>query len=196
MIALHPTISHIDIPLAASHPHFYGGRPTKLSDRIRGMNPNKEEHGSYIIVEPITGVPINQCARSQSNVVTPKFQGFLQEIQLFSDMAIPTFWVEYVIDLIDYDKLSFYKYNFTFQFTVPQRTDHRDYSYADHNRSCATNIIEHSAGYILADGPNIGRFGRQQIHVDPICLHRCAQPGPISITKTTFEIHQCGHYIQ
>lgn len=42
------------------------------------------------------GVPIDQCARSQSNVVTPQFVGFSNEIQLFSNMAIPTFWIEYV----------------------------------------------------------------------------------------------------
>lgn len=85
-----------DIPLVASHPHFYGRKPAKLADKIIGLSPNIDDHGSWIIAEPVTGVPIDQCARSQSNVVTPKFYGFLNEIQLFSNMAVPIFWVEYV----------------------------------------------------------------------------------------------------
>lgn len=89
--------------MAASNPHFYGRRPKRVSDRIEGLHPNKEKHGSFIIVEPITGIPINQCARSQSNVITPKFSGFAHDIDIFSDMAIPTFWAEYV-SLIEIEK--------------------------------------------------------------------------------------------
>lgn len=82
--------------MTASHPHFYGRRPSRVADRIEGLHPTKEEHGSYIIVEPTTGIPIDQCARSQSNVITPKFRGFAHDIEIFYDMAIPTFWAEYV----------------------------------------------------------------------------------------------------
>lgn len=77
-------------------PHFYGRRPVKLIDRIQGLSPSKEKHGSYIIAEPKMGVPIDQCARSQSNVITPSLTGFHHDIQQFSNMAIPTFWIEYV----------------------------------------------------------------------------------------------------
>lgn len=89
-------ILFVDVPLAASSPHFYGRKPAKLSDRIAGLHPNKYDHGSYIIVEPTMGIPIDQCARSQSNVITPLFTGFSDDIRLFSEMSIPTFWIEFV----------------------------------------------------------------------------------------------------
>lgn len=47
------------------------------------------------MVEPITGVPVNQCARSQSNLIVNKLSGFTSDIQKFSGMIVPMFWAEY-----------------------------------------------------------------------------------------------------
>lgn len=85
-----------DMPFAASNPHFYGRYPNELTQKLDGFNPDKDRHQSFIIVEPVMGVPIDQSARSQNNVIIPELHGFNDEIQRFSDMALPTFWVEYV----------------------------------------------------------------------------------------------------
>lgn len=84
------------MPFAASNPHFFGRYPNKLTERLHGFEPNKEKHQSFIIVEPTMGVPIDQSARSQSNVIIPELSGFNEKIERFSNMALPTFWVEYV----------------------------------------------------------------------------------------------------
>lgn len=85
-----------DMPFAASNPHFYGRETNALTRKLEGFKPNRERHQSFIIVEPIMGVPIDQSARSQSNVIIPQLYGFNEKIHRFSNMALPTFWVEYV----------------------------------------------------------------------------------------------------
>lgn len=42
------------------------------------------------------GVPLNQRATSQTNVVTTNLRSFKADIARFSDMVIPMFWLEYV----------------------------------------------------------------------------------------------------
>lgn len=83
-----------DLPIAASNPHFLH-RQGKWMEKIIGLNASIDNHESYIMVEPITGVPVNQCARSQSNLVVKKLNGFPTDIQKFSDMIVPMFWAEY-----------------------------------------------------------------------------------------------------
>lgn len=84
------------MPFAASNPHFYGRYPNRLTEKLDGFKPDKDKHQSFIIIEPVMGVPIDQSARSQSNVVIPELYGFRAEVQRFSNMALPTFWVEFV----------------------------------------------------------------------------------------------------
>lgn len=82
-----------DFPIAASHPHFYSAEPL-LEDGIEGLSPSKEQHGSYAIVEPTTGIPMESCARSQSNLIIRKLYG-MPRLQRFSGLTIPMFWAEY-----------------------------------------------------------------------------------------------------
>lgn len=84
------------MPFAASNPHFYGRYPNEMTKKLDGFHPVRERHQSFIIVEPTMGIPIDQSARSQSNVIIPDLYGFSSEIERFSNMALPTFWVEYV----------------------------------------------------------------------------------------------------
>lgn len=84
-----------DQPIVASFPHFYS-RPLNLSDKLEGLNPDPEKHTSYTIVEPTLGVPLNQRAVSQSNIVTGNLRKFKSDIAKFSDLIIPMFWLEYV----------------------------------------------------------------------------------------------------
>lgn len=85
-----------DMPFAASNPHFYGRYPNLLTNKLEGIQPNEDRHKSYCIVEPTMGIPIDQTAKSQSNVIIPDISNFGEDFEKFSNMALPTFWVEYV----------------------------------------------------------------------------------------------------
>ncbi|XP_055854242.1 scavenger receptor class B member 1-like [Episyrphus balteatus] len=82
------------LPIAVSSPHFFG-RSGIWDDKLEGFTPNYVDHGSYAIVEPVNGVPLDQKARSQSNLVLPKLSGFSQEVNKFSEMIVPIIWCEY-----------------------------------------------------------------------------------------------------
>ncbi|XP_058834841.1 platelet glycoprotein 4 isoform X2 [Topomyia yanbarensis] len=84
----------LDFPVAATSPHYYA-RNLSLAHKISGMTPNREKHYSYIIADPTFGIPIDQCARTQSNLVLPELAGFSKEILSFSNMILPMFWIEY-----------------------------------------------------------------------------------------------------
>lgn len=64
------------------------------------MEPDKDKHGSYAIIEPITGFPLEEVARVQSNLIIPNLQGYTADIERFSNMILPGFWVEYVKRLV------------------------------------------------------------------------------------------------
>lgn len=95
-----------DLPVAMSSPHFYG-RQGIWNNQFEGFTPNEEDHRSYAIIEPISGISLDQRARSQSNMVLPKLLGFRQEINRFSEFVIPLVWIEYVsIYIFDMEYIS------------------------------------------------------------------------------------------
>lgn len=95
------------MPFAASLPHFYG-RSEGITQKFEGLHPNKENHSSFTYVEPIMGAPIMQAARSQMNLVIPKFSNlFGSDYHLFSDMILPLFWVEFVSKSLSADGIFF-----------------------------------------------------------------------------------------
>uniref|UniRef100_A0A1B0DID4 Uncharacterized protein n=1 Tax=Phlebotomus papatasi TaxID=29031 RepID=A0A1B0DID4_PHLPP len=82
-------------PIVISKPHFLN-RTGKWVKKLEGMTPNEEDHGSFIIAEPLTGVPLRECARSQSNIFIGKLSGFSNpDLMKFSDMVVPMLWLEY-----------------------------------------------------------------------------------------------------
>uniref|UniRef100_A0A672IW51 Lysosome membrane protein 2-like n=1 Tax=Salarias fasciatus TaxID=181472 RepID=A0A672IW51_SALFA len=62
-------------PIVVSFPHFYQADP-KYINAVDGLNPNKEEHETYLDLQPTTGVPIRACKRAQLNVILKRVQGF------------------------------------------------------------------------------------------------------------------------
>ncbi|XP_046383938.1 scavenger receptor class B member 1-like [Ischnura elegans] len=84
---------YYDFPIAASFPHFMNGA-TSLLNSMDGLNPDNEKHGSYVIVEPITGVPMESRARSQSNLVIRNITG-INRVGPFNGLVVPMFWAEY-----------------------------------------------------------------------------------------------------
>uniref|UniRef100_A0A336MGZ2 CSON001578 protein n=1 Tax=Culicoides sonorensis TaxID=179676 RepID=A0A336MGZ2_CULSO len=83
-----------NFPVAASKPHFYG-RSGDWVEKLQGLHPNRTLHDSYIIVEPTMGTPIDQCARSQSNLVIKTIHRvYPEKMKRFSNSIIPMFWIE------------------------------------------------------------------------------------------------------
>uniref|UniRef100_A0A3B4WZ59 Scavenger receptor class B, member 2a n=1 Tax=Seriola lalandi dorsalis TaxID=1841481 RepID=A0A3B4WZ59_SERLL len=62
-------------PIVVSFPHFYQADP-KYINAVDGLNPNKEEHETYLDLQPTTGVPIRACKRAQLNIIMKRVQGF------------------------------------------------------------------------------------------------------------------------
>lgn len=83
------------MPLAASNPHFFG-REAQFGHKFEGLRPRADEHVSWAIVEPSLGMPLRQCAKSQSNLVVPNLSGLTADLARFSDMVLPLFWLQYV----------------------------------------------------------------------------------------------------
>lgn len=78
-----------------SSPHFLG-RHGRWDDQLEGFSPNEEAHKSYAIIDPVSGISLDQRARSQSNMVLPRLMGFREEINRFSQFIVPLVWMEYV----------------------------------------------------------------------------------------------------
>ncbi|CAG08122.1 unnamed protein product [Tetraodon nigroviridis] len=62
-------------PIVVSFPHFYQADPMYIN-AIDGLSPNKEEHETYLDLQPTTGVPIRACKRAQLNIILKRVQGF------------------------------------------------------------------------------------------------------------------------
>ncbi|XP_017267884.1 lysosome membrane protein 2a isoform X2 [Kryptolebias marmoratus] len=62
-------------PIVVSFPHFYQADPAYIN-AVDGLNPNEEEHETYLDLQPTSGVPIRACKRAQLNVILKRVQGF------------------------------------------------------------------------------------------------------------------------
>ncbi|KAL1489473.1 hypothetical protein ABEB36_014361 [Hypothenemus hampei] len=101
--ASHPTLPnglsdvstcYYGFPIAASFPHYlYADKDFRL--KVDGMSPKREKHDSYVLIEPITGVPLEGKARSQINIFMKDLSGFPKEVQRFSHTIVPLAWLEY-----------------------------------------------------------------------------------------------------
>ncbi|XP_023946681.2 lysosome membrane protein 2 [Bicyclus anynana] len=84
-----------DFPMVASYPHFYTGSPPK-DTYVTGMKPDRYKHNSYIMVEPMTGIPFRAVARMQCNMRVHNMSAFYSpEYLRFSNTVVPIGWIEY-----------------------------------------------------------------------------------------------------
>lgn len=91
---------HFGSPILISFPHFYLADSSYLYS-VNGLDPNDDKHGSYIDVEPITGVTIELTIRVQVNVEIQKIPDFY----FFDDVSkgvLPVFWVEFNVKIDEY----------------------------------------------------------------------------------------------
>ena len=61
-------------PVFMSYPHFYNADKFYV-DQIDGMNPQRENHEFYMILEPTTGIALEVAARFQVNMLVEPISG-------------------------------------------------------------------------------------------------------------------------
>lgn len=84
------------VPIAVSQPHFLGYEGP-WDDYIDGLKPDKDKHLSKYLIEPVMGIPIDLIARIQSNMIMPKISKSMDiNLDRFSEMVVPMFWMELV----------------------------------------------------------------------------------------------------
>ncbi|XP_034472920.1 protein peste [Drosophila innubila] len=86
------TACRFDSPVFMSYPHFYNADQYYL-DQVEGLQPNKEDHEFYMVVEPRTGIPLEVAARFQVNMLVEPIDG----IALYTDVPrifFPLIWFE------------------------------------------------------------------------------------------------------
>ncbi|XP_068127176.1 lysosome membrane protein 2 [Hyperolius riggenbachi] len=70
-------------PIILSPPHFYQAEESVI-DSIEGMHPKKEDHETFLDINPLTGLLLRVAKRMQVNVYVtqvPEFSGVTQKIQ-------------------------------------------------------------------------------------------------------------------
>lgn len=80
-------------------PHFYGSS-YDWRQHFEGLSPNADEHEPFILLEPNTGIPINEKYRFQSNTPLPDFSSYSRKLTKLSNMIVPGFWYEFVSVLL------------------------------------------------------------------------------------------------
>ena len=55
-------------PAYGGSPHFYNADP-KLSQAIDGLNPNHDDHGTFLNIEPYSGVSFQAHKRIQVTII-------------------------------------------------------------------------------------------------------------------------------
>ncbi|XP_075232479.1 sensory neuron membrane protein 1-like [Lycorma delicatula] len=84
-------------PLVASFPHFFDASP-ELERGVTGLNPNKERHSTYAVLEPVSGVPLQARRRIQINIQLKTIR-YVPITKKVKRTLCPLFWIEEGFDL-------------------------------------------------------------------------------------------------
>ncbi|NWZ43596.1 SCRB1 protein, partial [Brachypodius atriceps] len=77
-------------PMFISHPHFYNADPS-LVDAVEGLHPSKEQHGLFLDVHPMTGIPMNCSIKLQLNLYIKQVSGIKQTGNI-KPVVLPLLW--------------------------------------------------------------------------------------------------------
>nr|XP_014434794.1 scavenger receptor class B member 1 isoform X2 [Pelodiscus sinensis] len=80
----------MNAPVFISHPHFYNADPVLL-EAVDGLHPNKEQHGLFLDVHPVTGIPMNCSIKLQLSLYIKKVAGISQTGQI-KPVVLPILW--------------------------------------------------------------------------------------------------------
>ncbi|KAL0881306.1 hypothetical protein ABMA27_001189 [Loxostege sticticalis] len=103
---------YYSLPLALSNAHFLDADP-KIFERLEGLNPNEEEHGSEILIEPKIGLVIKTAFSVQVNLVVNK-NDFNKQAERFSEMVIPVCYFK----LVQPELIEENKYNLKLMYII------------------------------------------------------------------------------
>ncbi|XP_038597049.1 platelet glycoprotein 4 [Tachyglossus aculeatus] len=79
-------------PVYISLPHFLHASPD-VSEPLEGLNPNQEEHQTYLDVEPITGFTLRFMKRLQINIMASPAPRIDPLSQLKRNYIVPVLWL-------------------------------------------------------------------------------------------------------
>uniref|UniRef100_A0A8C6LBI6 Scavenger receptor class B member 1 n=1 Tax=Nothobranchius furzeri TaxID=105023 RepID=A0A8C6LBI6_NOTFU len=79
-------------PVFISQPHFFNADPV-LQDYVLGLHPTEKDHGLFIDIHPLTGVPLNVSVRLQLNLYMKRVPG-ITETGKISEVVMPMLWFE------------------------------------------------------------------------------------------------------
>lgn len=89
MLNLQPCAQGANIIM--STPHFYMGDKVELA-KLVGLNPNKNDHETFLDVEPRTGVTMKAAKKIQINVPLRPY-GNLPSFKNVPEVVFPVLWV-------------------------------------------------------------------------------------------------------
>lgn len=96
---LNETLCRFGAPAFVSFPHMLYADPSVRSQTV-GQQPNVSRHNFSIVVEPVTGVPLNVRARFQINMhLYP--QDHINLLENVPDLYMPMVWFENTVDVSD-----------------------------------------------------------------------------------------------
>ncbi|XP_047608210.1 platelet glycoprotein 4-like isoform X2 [Phacochoerus africanus] len=79
-------------PVYISLPHFLHASP-EIAETIEGLNPNQEEHSTYLDVEPITGFTLRFAQRLQINLLVKPARIIEALKNLKQNYIVPVLWL-------------------------------------------------------------------------------------------------------
>lgn len=93
-------------PVYVSLPHFYQA-DERLTKRVKGLNPQKEKHETFIDVEPTIGTAIRASGKLQFNfeIIRNPYISFLNSVV---DTMMPVFWLEETAEISESAKEQFH----------------------------------------------------------------------------------------
>ncbi|KAF4798833.1 Scavenger receptor class B member 1 [Turdus rufiventris] len=77
-------------PMFISHPHFYNADPS-LVNAVEGLDPSEEQHGLFLDVHPMTGIPMNCSIKLQLNLYIKEVSGIGQTGSI-KPVVLPLLW--------------------------------------------------------------------------------------------------------
>ncbi|XP_004647481.1 lysosome membrane protein 2 [Octodon degus] len=86
-------------PIIMSFPHFYQADERFIS-AIQGLHPNKEDHETFVDINPLTGIILRAAKRFQINIYVQKLDDFIET----GDIRTMVFPVMYLNESVLIDK--------------------------------------------------------------------------------------------
>uniref|UniRef100_A0A2R9AZE8 Scavenger receptor class B member 2 n=1 Tax=Pan paniscus TaxID=9597 RepID=A0A2R9AZE8_PANPA len=86
-------------PIIMSFPHFYQADERFVS-AVEGMHPNKEDHETFVDINPLTGIILKAAKRFQINIYVKKLDDFVET----GDIRTMVFPVMYLNESVHIDK--------------------------------------------------------------------------------------------